>query len=152
MTEAQERKFTKKEKKALAFRAAKGKGKAAAPSFDDEVAAIDNDAADDADDAEDRQLHAKPNKKRKRDDQSAAAAAETEAGTGGAAAVEGGGDDDEQPQQKKKKRQRGKTQAQRDREARLAAQGQAGAQAEDGHRKLLFVGTSGQETPHAAKY
>ncbi|GAA5865932.1 hypothetical protein JCM3774_005526 [Rhodotorula dairenensis] len=134
MAEAHERKLTKKEKKALAFRAAKGKGKAAAPSFDDEVAAIDNDA-DDA--HEDTQPLAKPNKKRKRDEQPAAPAAAADAGTGDAE-VDGQGDG-EQPQ-KKKKRQRGKTQAQRDREARLAAQGQAGAQTEDGHRKLLFVG------------
>ncbi|TKA57764.1 hypothetical protein B0A53_00913 [Rhodotorula sp. CCFEE 5036] len=145
MPEQADRKLTKKEKKALAFRASKGKGKAAsakdaAPSFEDEVAAIDRIGDDngDDDDVQDQAGAAKgkANKKRKRDDDTSAAAAESEA-----AATEGAGaqGDEEQPQ-KKKKRQRGKTQAQRDREARLAAQGVAGSQNEDGHRKLLFVG------------
>ena len=148
MPEQADRKLTKKEKKALAFRASKGKGKAAsakdaAPSFEDEVAAIDRIGDDngDYDDVQDQAGAAKgkANKKRKRDDDTSAAAAESEA-----AATEGAGaqGDEEQPQ-KKKKRQRGKTQAQRDREARLAAQGVAGSQNEDGHRKLLFVGKQG---------
>ncbi|KWU47328.1 hypothetical protein RHOSPDRAFT_30746 [Rhodotorula sp. JG-1b] len=139
-----DRKLTKKEKKALAFRASKGKGKAAsakdaAPSFEDEVAAIDRhgDDGDEDDVQEQAGAKGKANKKRKRDDDTAAAA-ESEAA---AATTRGEGTpgDEEQPQ-KKKKRQRGKTQAQRDREARLAAQGGAGSQNEDGHRKLLFVG------------
>lgn len=144
MPEQGDRKLTKKEKKALAFRASKGKGKAAsakdaAPSFEDEVAAIDRlgDDGDEDDVQEQAGGKGKANKKRKRDDDTAAAA-ESEA----AAATtrgEGAQGDEEQPQ-KKKKRQRGKTQAQRDREARLAAQGGAGSQNEDGHRKLLFVG------------
>ena len=146
MPEQGDRKLTKKEKKALAFRASKGKGKAAsakdaAPSFEDEVAAIDRLGDDgDEDDVQEQAGAAKgkENKKRKRDDDTAAAAAESEAA---AATTRGEGTpgDEEQPQ-KKKKRQRGKTQAQRDREARLAAQGGAGSQNEDGHRKLLFVG------------
>ncbi|GAA5986950.1 hypothetical protein JCM10908_000966 [Rhodotorula pacifica] len=143
---ATDRKLTKKEKKALAFRASKGKGKAtkdAAPSFEDEVAAIDAIGADDdAADQEDERTKSKANKKRKRDDADGAPpAAGAAAGTS-----EGTGEGEEQPQ-KKKKRQRGKTQAQRDREARLAAQGgggdgeAGGASAGEGaFRKLLFVG------------
>lgn len=139
---APERKLTKKEKKAQAFRAQKHskKSKAAAPSFDDEVKAID--AGDDLSlDQLERQppaaAAAAKSKKRARDDD--------EGGEGEQGKGEGedkvGGDDEP----KKKKRQRGKTQAQRDREAREAAKGAGGA--DGAHRLLLFVGASSPFPP-----
>ncbi|KPV72137.1 uncharacterized protein RHOBADRAFT_55976 [Rhodotorula graminis WP1] len=135
---APERRLTKKEKKAQAFRAQKAskKAKAAAPSFDDEVQAIDDGEQLSLDQLE-RQppvaaaAAANKSKKRARDDD----------GEGGEDKGEGEGEvgaaaEGDEP--KKKKRQRGKTQAQRDREAREAAKGAGGA--DGAHRLLLFVG------------
>lgn len=127
------RKLTKREKKALDFRAKK-KGKAVAPSFEDEVAAIEGQEDDGVDVEEGEQVKRtgdKGSKKRKRDE-------EGEAKEEDAAANEG---EEEQP--KKKKRQRGKTKAQREREAREgAANGEGG---EGHHRLLLFVGECGSQ-------
>ncbi|BGP31387.1 hypothetical protein JCM10296v2_003151 [Rhodotorula toruloides] len=121
------RKLTKREKKALEFRAKK-KGKAVAPSFEDEVAEIEERENGDLGAEEEAQVKSKGDKgskKRKREE-------EEEAKEAGAA----GEGEEEQP--KKKKRQRGKTKAQRDREAReAAANGEGG---EGHHRLLLFVG------------
>ncbi|BGP24020.1 RNA binding protein [Rhodotorula toruloides] len=121
------RKLTKREKKALEFRAKK-KGKAVAPSFEDEVAVIDGQEEDGGLDAEEeeqpKEKGDKASKKRKRDEESEAKEE--------AAAGEG------EVEQKKKKRQRGKTKVQREREAReAAANGEGG---EGHHRLLLFVG------------
>ncbi|BGP39291.1 hypothetical protein JCM10450v2_003246 [Rhodotorula kratochvilovae] len=128
------RKLTKKEKKAQAFRASKGaKPKKAAPSFDDEVQAID-DGAELALDALERAPQKEPtSKKRRRDDDGEAEAKAEDKDE----PKEGDAADGEQP--KKKKRQRGKTQAQRDREAREAAKAAAGG-GDGAHRLLLFVG------------
>ncbi|GAA6057504.1 hypothetical protein JCM3770_000591 [Rhodotorula araucariae] len=128
------RKLTKKEKKAQAFRASKAsKAKKNAPSFDDEVQAID-DAQHLALDALERAPPAEPvSKKRRRDDDP-----DTESKVDRKdQADEGAAVDGEQP--KNKKRQRGKTQAQRDREAREAAKAAAGG-GDGAHRLLLFVG------------
>lgn len=135
---APQRKLTKKEKKAQAFRAAKATKKKAAPSFDDEVNDIDDAEANLALDKLERApaSAAAKSKKRARDDDGDALN-EDDGGTAQDKAAQGDVASDEQP--KKKKRQRGKTQAQRDREAREAAKGAAGG-GDGAHRLLLFVG------------
>ncbi|GAA5994436.1 Nop6p [Rhodotorula paludigena] len=145
MSDAPGRKLTKKEKKAQAFRANKGKAKKVAPSFDDEVAALD-DGGDESLDVLERTAAksakaGKESKKRKRDDEDEGAAPPDGKEDKGEQAGEGAAD--EQP--KKKKRQRGKTQAQRDREAREAAKA-GGAGGEGNHRLLLFVGNMSYTT------
>lgn len=119
-----ERKLTKKEAKAKAFRASKGKGKkdeAQADVPDEENLDDDGAGGDDGEDGE------KKTKKRKRDD-----AAEPKDGATPDAVVEGDGE-------RKKKRQRGK---------KKSLQGQ-GPRADGKPRLVLFAGTSSGRHPRA---
>lgn len=126
-----QKKLTKKEQKALAFRQGKKNAKRSL-NEDDAVPEEEDLAAVEAAGGE------KSSKKRKRDKDDKEGGKEAEKdGEGKEAAGEAAVD--EEP--KKKKRQRGKTPAQRAREAREKQQGVDGPAGADGaHRLLLFIG------------
>ncbi|SGY79646.1 BQ5605_C008g05185 [Microbotryum silenes-dioicae] len=127
--ETASRKLTKKEKKALAFRANagnKGKGKGKKVTGDlDQMAVPETDDLDDEGvnaTAEEGEKKVKKDKKRKRD--------ETDAEADTVTAAEGGAAEADSEEPKKKKRQRGKKPSQRNREAAAA----------NASKLLLFIG------------
>ncbi|GAA5866709.1 hypothetical protein JCM8547_002732 [Rhodosporidiobolus lusitaniae] len=132
-----QKKLTKKEKKALAFRSSKGKQTKVVLNEDDAVPEGDDLTSLEAAGGEQPVEGGSEgkSKKRKRAQEDEGAPGEE----GKEESKEGGEGGDEQP--KKKKRQRGKTPAQRAREAREKEGGAGGASgAEGAHRLLLFVG------------